>query len=96
MTEKELLKLKRSEMLEIMLAQSREIDTLRKELEETKAKLEDREIRMEKAGNIAEASLLLTKVFEEAQKAADLYVENMKRRNKPVNSSDNRKGVNNE
>ncbi len=78
------------------LAQSREIDTLRKELEETKAKLEDREIRMEKAGNIAEASLLLTKVFEEAQKAADLYVENMKRRNKPVNSSDNRKGVNNE
>ena len=96
MTEKELLKLKRSEMLEIMLAQSREIDTLRKELEETKANLEDREIRMEKAGNIAEASLLLTKVFEEAQKAADLYVENMKRRNKPVNSSDNRKGVNNE
>ena len=96
MTEKELLKLKRSEMLEIMLAQSREIDTLRKELEETRAKLEDREIRMEKAGNIAEASMLLTKVFEEAQKAADLYVENMKRRNTQVNSSDGRKGVNNE
>ena len=96
MTEKELLKLKRSEMLEIMLAQSREIDTLRKELEETKAKLEDREIRMEKAGNIAEASLLLTKVFEEAQKAADLYVENMKRRNTQANLADGRKGVNNE
>lgn len=96
MTEKELLKLKRSEMLEIMLAQSREIDTLRKELKETRAKLEDREIRMEKAGNIAEASLLLTKVFEEAQKAADLYVENMKLRNKQVNPSDGRKGVNNE
>ena len=44
MTEKELLKLKRSEMLEIMLAQSREIDDLRKELEETKAALEDRKI----------------------------------------------------
>jgi len=96
MTEKELLKLKRSEMLEIMLAQSREIDNLRKELKETKAKLEDREIRMEKAGNIAEASMLLTKVFEEAQKAADLYVENMKRRNTPGHSSDLRKGVNNE
>ena len=80
MTEKELLKLKRSELLEIMLAQSREIDRLREELEETKEKLADREIRIEKAGSIAEASLRLTNIFEEAQKAVDLYVENMKRR----------------
>ena len=80
MTEKELLKLKRSEMLEIMLAQSREIDELRKELEETKAKLEDRRIKVRKAGSLAEASLQLTNIFEEAQKAADLYVENIKRR----------------
>ena len=80
MTEKELLKLKRSEMLEIMLAQSREIDRLREELEETKAKLEDKEIRIRKAGSLAEASLRLTSIFEEAQKAVDIYVENMKRR----------------
>ena len=59
MTEKELLKLKRSEMLEIMLAQSREIDDLRKELEETKAALEDRKIKVRKAGSLAEASLQL-------------------------------------
>lgn len=80
MTEKELLKLKRSEMLEIMLAQSREIDRLRGELEETKARLEDKEIRIEDAGSIAEASLRLTNIFEEAQRAVDLYVENIKRR----------------
>lgn len=80
MTEKELLKLKRSEMLEIMLAQSREIDELRKELEETRAKLEDRRIKTRKAGSLAEASLQLTNIFEEAQKAADLYVENIRRR----------------
>ena len=80
MTEKELLKLKRTEMLEIMLAQSREIDRLREELEETKAKLEDKEIRIRKAGSLAEASLRLTSIFEEAQKAVDIYVENMKRR----------------
>ena len=67
MTEKELLKLKRSEMLEIMLAQSREIDSLREQLEEANAKVEDRELR-------------LTNIFEEAQKAVELYVENMKRR----------------
>ena len=78
MTEKELLKLKRSELLEIMLAQSREIDKLREELAEAKAKVEEREIRLEKAGSIAEASLRLTNIFEEAQKAVDLYVENVK------------------
>jgi hypothetical protein len=87
MTEKELLKLKRSEMLEIMLAQSQEIDNLRKERDELKEKLADRRIRIEKAGSLAEASLQLTNIFVEAQKAADLYVENIKRsaaRNKSV------------
>ena len=96
MIEKDLKKLRRAELLEIMLDQSYEIDQLRKRVKELEAQLEDRRIKIENAGSIAEASLQLTKVFEEAQKAADLYVENMKRRNKPVNSSDNRKGVNNE
>ena len=80
MTEKELLRLKRSELLEIMLAQSREIDSLREELEATKRKLEDKRIKIKEAGSIAEASLQLTKIFEEAQRAADLYVENIKRK----------------
>ena len=79
MTEKELLKLKRSEMLEIMLAQSREIDSLREQLEEANAKVEDRELRLKDCGSIAEASLRLTNIFTEAQKAVDLYVENVKR-----------------
>jgi len=79
MTEKELLKLKRSELLEIMLAQSKEIDSLREQLAEVKAQLEDRNIAISKAGSIADAAMSLTKVFEEAQKAADLYVDNVKR-----------------
>ena len=80
MTQKELLKLKRSEMLEIMLAQSREIDELRKELEETKAALEDRKIKVRKAGSLAEASLQLTNIFEEADKAVKIYLDNIRRR----------------
>ena len=80
MTEKELLKLKRSELLEIMLAQSKEIDSLREQIEEMKAKLEDKEIAISKSGSIAEASLRLTKIFDEAQKAVDLYVANIKRK----------------
>ena len=70
MTEKELLKLKK---------QSREIDSLRAQLEEAKAELADKRINIEESGSIAEASLKLTRIFEEAQKAADLYLENVKR-----------------
>ena len=70
-------RLKRIELYEIMLAQSQEIDQLKKELAETKKQLVSQEIKLEKAGSIAEASLSLTKVFEEAQKAADLYLKNV-------------------
>ena len=79
MTEKELLKLKKSELLEIMLAQSKEIDSLREQLADAKKKLKNRRIKIKESGSIAEASLKLTQIFEEAQKAADLYVENVKR-----------------
>ena len=78
MTEKELLKLKKSELLEIMLAQSKEIDKLRAKLAKVQAQLAEREIAIKESGSIAEASLKLNKVFEEAQKAADQYVENVK------------------
>ena len=50
MTEKELLSLKKSELLEIMLAQSREIDSLRAQLEEAKAELADKRINIEQSG----------------------------------------------
>lgn len=75
---KELRKLKRAELLEIMLAQSEEIDRLRKELAQKDAQLADRTIAIKESGSIAEASLKLTKVFEEAQKAADLYLANVR------------------
>ena len=78
MTEKELLRLKKSELLEIMLAQSKEIDKLRAKLAKVQAQLAEREIAIKESGSIAEASLKLNKVFEEAQRAADQYVENVK------------------
>ena len=40
--------------------------------------LQDRKLTIENAGSIAEASLALNKVFETAQLAADLYIENIK------------------
>ncbi len=79
MTEKELHKLKRAELLEMMLAQSREIESLRARIEELEEKLADREIRIQESGSIAEAALKLNGIFEAAQAAADQYLENVRR-----------------
>ena len=79
MTEKELHKLKRGELLEMMLAQSREIDALRLRIADLEARLADREIRIQESGSIAEAALRLNGIFEAAQAAADQYLENIRR-----------------
>ncbi|MBS7888950.1 DNA repair protein [Streptococcus suis] len=75
---KNLRKLKRIELYEIMLAQSEEIDCLRNQLEKIKTELADRRIMISQSGSIAEALMKLTNIFEEAQKAADLYLYNVK------------------
>lgn len=80
MEEKELHRLKRSELLEILLAQSQEIDNLRAQLAEKEKQLEERRIAIERSGSLAEASLQITHIFSEAQLAADTYVANVRAR----------------
>ena len=79
MTDKELQKLSRIDLLELLLEKSKENEKLQEELEQVKAKLAEREIKIEKAGSIAEAALALNGVFEAAQAAADQYLENLRR-----------------
>ena len=79
MTDKELQKLKRSELLEIMLGLQNELDWLKKENQELKTKAETKSIAIEKSGSIAQAALEMNGVFTAAQKAADVYLENVKR-----------------
>ena len=79
MTDKELKKLNRAQLLELLIDQSREIDRLQTALEEANKKLEMRELRMEQCGSIADASLAITEIFERAQEAADLYLAEAKR-----------------
>ena len=42
-------------------------------------KLDNKNFELSQIGNIAEASLVVTNVFEEAQKAAVVYLQNVKR-----------------
>ena len=78
MTGKELRHLSKTEMLEIMLNQESEIDSLRKCVSELKDQLNERTIAVSKAGSIAEAALIINKVMDAAQLAADQYLENIR------------------
>lgn len=78
MREKELRKLRRQDLLELLLEQEKEIARLEKLLNETNEKLQERNLVMEQAGSIAEAALRLNGVFETAQKAADQYLESVR------------------
>ncbi len=79
MTDKELKKLSRAELLELLLESNRENERLRKQFEKAKELLASKVIKIESAGSIAEAALALNGVFEAAQKAADQYLENVRR-----------------
>lgn len=79
MTNKELRRLSRAELLELLLEANRENERLRSRLQKAKELLAARTIEIENAGSIAEAALVLNGVFQAAQQAADQYLENVRR-----------------
>lgn len=94
MTEKELRKLNRKQLLELLLKQTKRADDLEQQLEEYKEKLNDKQLAISECGSLAEACLKLNGIFEAAQNAADQYIENIKNSYSSENS--NQSGINNE
>lgn len=84
MTDRELRKLSRRDLLELLVSQGRERDALQAELEKTKIELQDRQLHIEQAGSIAEAALQLNGVFDAAQAAAGQYLENIRQRSEQI------------
>ena len=81
MTEREMRRLSRADLLEMLIDQSKEMEKLRQKLEAAEAALARREIIIGSAGSIAEASLRLNGVFEAAQAACEQYIDNVRRLN---------------
>ena len=82
-TNKDLKKLKRQDLLELLVEQSEEIDRLRAELAKTQEALNDRKIAISEAGSLAEAAIKVSHVLEAAQEAADIYLASLKQTAQP-------------
>ena len=79
---KELKKLNRKELLEILLEQAKVIEKLENDLDKTRNELKNKKITIAESGSIAEATLRLSKIFGHAQKVADDYVNTVIENNK--------------
>lgn len=73
----DLRKLSRADLLEMLIEQSEEVEKLRSLLADAEEKLSRREIMINEAGSIAEASLQLNGVFEAAQSASKQYLDSI-------------------
>ena len=78
MTKKELKRLSRTDLLELLLQERQENETLHAEIKRLKEQLADRIITIQNSGSIAEASLQLNGIFDMAQRAAEQYLENIR------------------
>ncbi|MBQ9631383.1 MAG: hypothetical protein IJV04_00485 [Lachnospiraceae bacterium] len=80
--ERDLKRMGKSELIRMVFVLEAQVDTLTRKIEsmekEAREKEQDRMIELSEAGSIAEASIRITDVFEEAQRAADTYLFNIR------------------
>lgn len=79
MTEAEMRRVSRKELLELLIETAKENETLRASLAEAEKKLQSRDLRVENAGSLAQAAISVSRVLESADDAAALYLDNAKR-----------------
>ena len=79
MTETELKKMSRGELLQMLILQSDENTALKNKVEELEQQAQKREILIGESGTIAEAALKLSGIFEAADRAVGEYQENIRR-----------------
>lgn len=90
--EKDLKRLKRSELIEVIYQMKKNEQSLSERVSSLESALNDKKIKAEKAGSIAEAALLITDIFNTAQEAADIYLDEVRARY-PLPDEDRRKPV---
>lgn len=80
MTREELKRMSRTRLLETTMAAFRRCEELEKQLAEARQDAAARQIQIEEAGSLADASVRINGVLEAADAAAEEYLENIRRR----------------
>jgi len=74
MISKELKRLSRRELVDIIYQLKKNEQKMQEEIESLKNELQDKRIRISAAGSIADAAMSVTNVFSTAQMTADIYL----------------------
>lgn len=83
-TEKDIKKLSRTELVDVIYQLKKSEQKLEEQVQTLQAALDEKNLRMENVGSVAEASLALTDIFANAQTAADAYLEEIRTRRAAV------------
>ena len=78
MTDKEFKKLSRAQLIDIIYQLQLQIEKLDEEKQALESELKDKRLRLNDAGNIAEAALEINNCFRSAQNAAEQYLNEIK------------------
>ena len=79
MTDKEFKRLSRAQLIDIIYQLQLKEEELLAENQKLKDELTDKRIKLSQAGNIAEAALAINDVMQAAQRAADQYLEEIRK-----------------
>ena len=78
MTDRQLRKQRRLNLLKMLLEQKKENEMLQEQLQEARQQLQNRQLDIEQSGTLAEAALKLSGIFEAAEVACQQYTENIR------------------
>lgn len=93
MTEKDLKKLNRYQLLELLIVQTDRAEKLQTKLDAAETQLANRDLQISSLGSMAEASLQLKGVFQAAQDAADMYIDAAKKRAEEIENDAHKKAA---
>lgn len=79
LNKKDLKNLSRSDLLELLLAQTERVEALEVECTELKNQVDTKDIMIGKSGTLAEAAMAINRVFQAADQAAAQYLGNVMR-----------------
>ena len=78
MTDRQLRKASRIDLLKLLLEQRKENESLREEIAQLTEQIQQRQITIDQSGTLAEAALKLSGIFDAAETACRYYTENIR------------------